>query len=877
MSTKDTQSEYPAPEPPVDFVIITALPEERDALLSKLPGAKTLDKGQRDLHTYYTARVKTRRQDQSEYNIVVTCLVKIGPLTATAQTVSVVTRWRPRYVLLVGIACGIRGVVRHGDVLIASQIADYTIGKQEGGHRKINWDVYPCGVSLLDSANSVDDDWRTAIGVDRPGEGHPAREKGVVASGGDVIQDDEIIATYSKSWPKLIGIEMESGGVAAGLHQTPDRPEFLMIKSVSDFGRDKHEPEVTPWRSYACHTAAALAVAIIKSGPSPSQAIAKSGGSERQAEEKRRDGERQWEYVLSHPFKTLDWFLLLKADVGRSLFDRIIHETTLTFDRSTIIRLGSLVSAPSSFEPEIEKQRHREYGFRFWQAYQPEAGYWFSRRGLGELGKDDLVSGVSGTVPWSALGVEGIVSLRDLSKFAEVGVSVPSFAYQAGVEEYELILSADTFSFHIQLSEEGLLPVLHEMSWAHHMVKEGEDRHDTDFIHLGTSFAGGQLLEKFFKQWMRRWQVVPEPRSPFKGRVGRSGPSGRDIFFYPSEPKSFRGSAEEKDYVFTVPGGSDTAFKARVTELEKETRSGEAHEELFVELAARYGAQGRLAEGIEVLRRAERAGRAGRDVHRVWGQILGRMDRYPEAVERFEQAVSIDDKCAGSRNGLAIALSGAGRHRDAVREFRVALELESSNLEYQRNLAFALVEANEEIDESISLLERYVAASPEDTAAMARLGRLLETVDRNSEAGALFERATRVARADVDAFVELGLYQARAGNQIGAVAAFEKAIEIKKDPEIFAFLGGSYVGLGRLEEAENAFREGHRIAPDHQRNLAQLGAVLAKRGALGEALPLLEKAVALDANDKQSQGNLKTIKSMGKRKRGWLQWLGNLR
>jgi hypothetical protein len=33
-----------------------------------------------------------------------------------------------------------------------------------------------------------------------------------------------------------------------------------------------------------------------------------------------------------------------------------------------------------------------------------------SRRGVGESGKDDLVSGVSGTVPWSALGTHGLES-----------------------------------------------------------------------------------------------------------------------------------------------------------------------------------------------------------------------------------------------------------------------------------------------------------------------------------------------------------------------------------------------------------------------------------------------------------------------------------
>ena len=42
-----------------------------------------------------------------------------------------------------------------------------------------------------------------------------------------------------------------------------------------------------------------------------------------------------------------------------------------------------------------------------------------------------------------------------------------------------------------------------------------------------------------------------------------------------------------------------------------------------------------------------------------------------------------------------------------------------------------------------------------------------------------------------------------------------------------------------------------------------------------EALPLLEKAVALDPKDKQSQGNLKILKS--KRKGGWLKRLGILR
>jgi tetratricopeptide (TPR) repeat protein len=230
------------------------------------------------------------------------------------------------------------------------------------------------------------------------------------------------------------------------------------------------------------------------------------------------------------------------------------------------------------------------------------------------------------------------------------------------------------------------------------------------------------------------------------------------------------------------------------------------------------------------------------------------MARHSEAVEHLERAVSIDGRCAESRIRLALALSNAGRELEAIPEFRTAFELEPRNPQYQRNLAYSLARAGVESEEAVALLEQYVAAAPDDSAAMTGLATLLERVGRRDEAYVLFERATEVARADAHAFVELGLYQARAGNQVGAVAAFEKAIELKKDPDTFALLGGSFVGLDRLEEAEKAFQEGHRIDPDHQRNLAQLGAVLARRGALSEALPLLERAVALDGSLKRVLG-----------------------
>jgi nucleoside phosphorylase len=87
-----------------------------------------------------------------------------------------------------------------------------------------------------------------------------------------VVANDDIIKEYRDDWPKLVGIEMEAGGIAAGLHNTMDRPEFLMIKAVSDYGKDKHDAAVKPWRPYACDVAASFAAQIIRSGTGPAVA-----------------------------------------------------------------------------------------------------------------------------------------------------------------------------------------------------------------------------------------------------------------------------------------------------------------------------------------------------------------------------------------------------------------------------------------------------------------------------------------------------------------------------------------------------------------------------------------------------------------------------
>jgi len=253
--------------PPIDFLIITALEEERAAVLDLLTGHRRIERAGEDSNTYYEAVVQSEREDGAAYRVLVTSLVGMGPSLAASKTTLAVLQWHPRHVLMVGIAGGVRSQVQLGDVLVSRQIADYTDGKLSPDGREVRWRAYPADASLLDAASHFTHGWEDLLTQQRPGDGRPRCHIGVIASGGDVIAHAQAIASYQETWGKLVGVEMEGGGVALALHNTPDRPRFLMIRGVSDHADEqKNTAEVQRWREYACAVAAAYAVGLIRKG-----------------------------------------------------------------------------------------------------------------------------------------------------------------------------------------------------------------------------------------------------------------------------------------------------------------------------------------------------------------------------------------------------------------------------------------------------------------------------------------------------------------------------------------------------------------------------------------------------------------------------------
>jgi nucleoside phosphorylase len=251
-----------------DFAIITALEKEARAVVSRLEHHSVQRFEDRDIRTYHCGQVPIQDTDRA-YRVVVVLLPSIGNVPAANAVTDTITRWQPRFVLMVGIAGGIpQNDLDLGDVVVADQIVGYEYGKVTEHGIKPRDRVYPASALMLDRVrNFWDDSWKEQINTPRPENAARAVPKlfiGPIASGNKVIASTEFRQQLTTHWPKLIGLEMEGEGVFAAAFDRPQIPAGLVIRGICDMADKRKSDE---WHEYAANVAAAFAISFLKSGP----------------------------------------------------------------------------------------------------------------------------------------------------------------------------------------------------------------------------------------------------------------------------------------------------------------------------------------------------------------------------------------------------------------------------------------------------------------------------------------------------------------------------------------------------------------------------------------------------------------------------------
>lgn len=220
-------------------------------------------------HVYRACEIGTA--EGIRLKVVATTATSMGLTAASIVTTQLIMQFRPKIVVMIGIAAGTRdGNKQFGDVLVADPSVDYNSGKvvMAQGVRDFLPDPYPIGLnprlrSLLQRYRGdhplfaeIRSGWTQKL----PGPFNHLYV-GPLGAADQVIDDATRVLEIQRNWRKLIGVEMETYGVYRACHEAPEpKPRFVSFKAVCDFAAEKTDS----WQSYAAYMAAQFAIRFLK-------------------------------------------------------------------------------------------------------------------------------------------------------------------------------------------------------------------------------------------------------------------------------------------------------------------------------------------------------------------------------------------------------------------------------------------------------------------------------------------------------------------------------------------------------------------------------------------------------------------------------------
>lgn len=241
---------------PIDILIITALPEELEALRHYLP-LKEKKQSETCQLTYDIGPLQTENEGVS-FLCAATCLFRMGNTDAGVSAANALHDLNPTYVIMFGLAAGIEGEVELGDVILPTHVFYYELAKLSQGKVHVRPQSYQSDDLLInklsDFASTYAGDHKVIFGPFAVGE--------------KVVAEPAAVENLKQADPKLIGIEMESYGVARAAANMLYRPRFIAIRGVCDYADNNKNDD---FRSLALINAAKFANSFLRTGVLPKE------------------------------------------------------------------------------------------------------------------------------------------------------------------------------------------------------------------------------------------------------------------------------------------------------------------------------------------------------------------------------------------------------------------------------------------------------------------------------------------------------------------------------------------------------------------------------------------------------------------------------
>lgn len=243
-----------------DVAIITALDNPELKHVLNLAPKWDQKRFENDATEYH---ITTFKKESKKCTVVACCPSQMGMNAASVLSMKLINHFRPRYLIMVGIAAGKKGKVNFGDILIAEQTWDGGSGKitieDNETIFKPDGKFLPLNIDILEKIRSFKKNENIMFEIQREWSGNKPdtvlnAHIGPVVSVAGVIQDSSKVRQLEDVQRKLIGLEMETYGVFyAAQNCTKPRPIPISMKSVTDFG---DESKNDTFQHYAAYTSA---------------------------------------------------------------------------------------------------------------------------------------------------------------------------------------------------------------------------------------------------------------------------------------------------------------------------------------------------------------------------------------------------------------------------------------------------------------------------------------------------------------------------------------------------------------------------------------------------------------------------------------------
>lgn len=251
-----------------DVAIVCAVDVEMDAVKKTFKDKCMYRKSfENDTSDYYYLELDGKER---KTRVIIAQQREMGMAAATNLTQSIIYHFKPLYIIMVGIAAGIGDGKNFGDIIVATEVWNYSSGKyisDENG--KLVFSPDPKHIILNPNIESVlkRDYSRNLYNIKREWNGDtPAELKlvlGPLACGAAVVGNSQIVDDMIKQHSrKTVGLDMESYGIFYATNYGLDSGTIpICLKSISDFADEKKEDG---YQKYAAYTSAQFARYLIE-------------------------------------------------------------------------------------------------------------------------------------------------------------------------------------------------------------------------------------------------------------------------------------------------------------------------------------------------------------------------------------------------------------------------------------------------------------------------------------------------------------------------------------------------------------------------------------------------------------------------------------